>query len=419
MKASRRCSTFGRLLLCAVPALVVGCGLVASESDSESHFLVTCDSTCPGGLSCVCGKCTKPCEADDSCRALASEARCYTPGKRCQGVTTSSCGVGCTDNADCAVLGAAYRCDGGFCGAGASVVSAGTSTDDLISNGSGESGGGGGTGSAGMAPDVASPECCPGVSLTWEGYRVSEDCSFAKAGPSGFDVPACSNGLGACNDPIRLDGADLSAALADSDVQAAIAVPRIAYGWDAVLDGRPRTMLIGSAQVSIWAHDCAELEEPNSACITIPPGVTRLQDLLDTLAFQQLTVGSCAPRASCYQPREMYCNYYYDAYQLACVGGSPENTCATPPDPEANSFTSLEECTTACSNDPCARGYAYDYTTTSEPECVAKTAGGSGWGRCFQKREHACLCACQVSGQSLEECLVRTDGITVACPDLL
>src|SRR3954463_2201570 len=42
----------------------------------ESNFLHTCDDTCEGELSCVCGVCTRTCTSNQACSDLASNAMC-------------------------------------------------------------------------------------------------------------------------------------------------------------------------------------------------------------------------------------------------------------------------------------------------------------------------------------------------------
>ena len=39
------------------------------ESSSATHFLQLCADTCPDGLECICGVCTKACTANAVCSA--------------------------------------------------------------------------------------------------------------------------------------------------------------------------------------------------------------------------------------------------------------------------------------------------------------------------------------------------------------
>ena len=120
--------------------LAWGCGgSLGSKSGGESHFLSYCDDTCPDGLSCIAGVCTRGCVVgEDECGDLHSDAECtdsIEPGE------VATCDVTCTDDGSCESLGANYSCESGQC-RGATQVSDG-------SNGSGgtTNGGGGGDGS--------------------------------------------------------------------------------------------------------------------------------------------------------------------------------------------------------------------------------------------------------------------------------
>lgn len=89
---------------------------------SETHFLIECSETCAAGLDCIGGACTLPCASDDVCAGWSSEAVCVAqPGAPELGV----CDVQCSVAADCASLGAGYRCAAGAC---RSVPSVGTNS---------------------------------------------------------------------------------------------------------------------------------------------------------------------------------------------------------------------------------------------------------------------------------------------------
>ena len=79
--------------------------------NSETHFLRSCSGTCDGGLTCLCGVCTRACDAANTCSPLASAAQCMA----CEGVSASVCDVTCQGNAECSALGAGFRCLGGRC----------------------------------------------------------------------------------------------------------------------------------------------------------------------------------------------------------------------------------------------------------------------------------------------------------------
>jgi hypothetical protein len=93
------------------------------DNGSETNFLQRCDAdvTCGRGLSCLCGTCTKTCDETSACEMLGSAAACAPVASRpadpsCPASAVRAfCDVACVDDAECAGLGNAYRCDRGFC----------------------------------------------------------------------------------------------------------------------------------------------------------------------------------------------------------------------------------------------------------------------------------------------------------------
>ena len=83
------------------------------EFESETHFLTYCTTSCGGGLECVCGVCTLPCDSNgDSCSSLASGAACVPVSSGCSGATLS-CDMTCQSDEQCDSLGSGARCDDG------------------------------------------------------------------------------------------------------------------------------------------------------------------------------------------------------------------------------------------------------------------------------------------------------------------
>jgi hypothetical protein len=101
--------------LAAVALWLGACGGIVGKptAGGESHFLRHCFEGC-GSLECVSDICTRSCLVDrSSCADLSSQARCTNtsiePGE------IAVCDLSCSQAADCAVLGEAFACDGGFC----------------------------------------------------------------------------------------------------------------------------------------------------------------------------------------------------------------------------------------------------------------------------------------------------------------
>jgi len=128
-----------RLLAFGLVALLCACAKSSDPAQgSQTHFLVECESSCPSPLECVCGVCTTPCDDNDACAMLSSEAQCLAPanGSAC-GSTETVCDVECNSDDDCEPIGDALSCEDGRCRGLMSVAGEG---------GVGGTGGTGGTG---------------------------------------------------------------------------------------------------------------------------------------------------------------------------------------------------------------------------------------------------------------------------------
>jgi polyhydroxybutyrate depolymerase len=91
------------------------------QTASETNFLSRCDTSCADELSCVCGVCTRACSVTDECASLAAGAECVaaaarTPEAACFADESAAfCDLACSGDGDCGVLGAAFRCQSGYC----------------------------------------------------------------------------------------------------------------------------------------------------------------------------------------------------------------------------------------------------------------------------------------------------------------
>jgi hypothetical protein len=116
-------------LLLSVIFLVFSCGRESSEpTGGETHFLAHCaagSASCGSGLSCLCGVCTRPCDARAACESLPDAACVSSASSESCGATepTGHCEVACIGDDDCAVLSSAHRCEAGVCRAGAAATS--------------------------------------------------------------------------------------------------------------------------------------------------------------------------------------------------------------------------------------------------------------------------------------------------------
>ncbi len=175
-------------------ALAVACGDEGPQTEGETHFLRTCDSTCAKGLSCICGACTKPCEAESACVSLAEDATCEATPAACGSGTANACDMACTASAECKVLGAAYVCANGRCRVAPNAVG-----DGGRGGGSGQSGGRGGqSGGAGSA----------GSSAGGSGGGSEADAGVAGSGGAGGVGDAGEGGTGGAGDGGTSDSCD-------------------------------------------------------------------------------------------------------------------------------------------------------------------------------------------------------------------
>lgn len=97
--------------------LLAGCGARvesdANPASSQTHWLQGCASAADcGGLECLCGMCTKPCEDGAGCSAFGADSVCTSLGDSCERQAQSACSKACEENDDC---GDAQECAGGAC----------------------------------------------------------------------------------------------------------------------------------------------------------------------------------------------------------------------------------------------------------------------------------------------------------------
>jgi hypothetical protein len=163
---------------CSLPSLLlvallgIGCKSGPTEgTDSETHFLKSCDGSCSAGLECLCGVCTRSCAKSSSCSSLRSEASCEDS---CSAEPDSKiCDVTCKGDKDCSNLGGSFRCSDGRCRESGNAGTAGA-------------GGGQGTATAGSSADLNSAGSNAGTGGTESTNSAAG--SQAAGAPS---TPAC------------------------------------------------------------------------------------------------------------------------------------------------------------------------------------------------------------------------------------
>lgn len=122
---SRRQRRSGRSFFGAI-LLALACESAAPPTGGETHFLRWCGpegAECGPGLLCLCGVCTRACSEQDACGAFP-DAACVPIGSMSacgEEQEPGVCDVPCANDADCAVLSPAHRCESGACRASASL----------------------------------------------------------------------------------------------------------------------------------------------------------------------------------------------------------------------------------------------------------------------------------------------------------
>jgi hypothetical protein len=200
--------------------------------------------------------------------------------------------------------------DGGTAGIGGATASGGTGGAAGSGAGSGGVGGGGGSAGAGGTGIVSDSGTCGCVTghvgwgmdgglVVYQETNALEICSvFSHQRMSrapGPPVLFCEQDIGAC--PAGVSAGDVTRAIANADVQAAIAAAPVLYGEDPrAYDGQVLRIQIGSAVIEVGVP-CRV-----AGCRPIPAGVQSLGTLLQTLTREQLAREPCKsifPPAPC------------------------------------------------------------------------------------------------------------------------
>lgn len=176
---------FDRIAAVSFLALAAACSDGSDPRvETETHFLVTCEGACEGGLECICGVCTKACASESSCDGLADTASCVATPSACGSDVETACDLQCSELDDCDALGARYACVAGRCrelaaDAGVMGGSGGTGTGGAgVSGTGGRSGeGGAGQGSGGVSGASATDAGADAGNVEGDAGVSSTDCN--------------------------------------------------------------------------------------------------------------------------------------------------------------------------------------------------------------------------------------------------
>lgn len=118
-------------------------------------------------------------------------------------------------------------------------------------------------------------------------FHYTRDFFRQDAGPL-----SCDPAMPACGDAAKVDVRDVEAAIAHSDVQAALAMTTVpTYGNRAVADGPNFNFMRADGRGFNAGLAC---DTPSTTCTPIPPGVGTLVQLLRDLIRQQRMDPACA-----------------------------------------------------------------------------------------------------------------------------
>lgn len=271
-----------------------------TKSETETHFLQSCEGACEDGLSCICGVCTEECASDGACEALAAGASCATTAPSCAGAVESTCDVECTRAADCNALEGAFECRQGRCrataegesGQGGAGGSGGAGEDGGAGQGgsggqgsggqsAGSSGGAGNdaaidTGGVGGAPDGGIEDtdcdevgelCCPGKSQDEPDYCVGP---MVECGMAGRCQSNCACALPVYIPVCGVDGNTYSAACGTECITV-----EIACDGECPCGGSYCTVACSGARPTQEQIDACEAITDSSACVSSIPSACR------------------------------------------------------------------------------------------------------------------------------------------------
>ncbi|MBN1607632.1 MAG: hypothetical protein JW940_13425 [Polyangiaceae bacterium] len=186
-------------------------GTAGSGTDSNTHWLKRCSNKedC-GGLECLCGVCTKPCDSSSPCSGFDGPAVCESLSSCADGSAVSVCTAECSRDAECTALGANLTCVDGHCdsttstdlGQAGSAGVENTSTSGGRPSGGASSGGTGGSSMVAAAGSGAAPSASGGAqggggALASGGAPAATGGNDGRSGSGGSgNAPATSGGTG-------------------------------------------------------------------------------------------------------------------------------------------------------------------------------------------------------------------------------
>lgn len=201
--------------------------------------------------------------------------------------------------------------------------------------------------------------CCVGSDLEW-GYvggdvlgrhppssRITACDEFSGPFPA-ESQQVCANQLPACGAEAEVDPEIVREAIADDDVQAALAQAPVLFGLDLrPVDGPIFQILIDGQQILV-GEACGD--EPE--CAPTPAGVQALVEALRATSAQQATAEMC-PYDPCTLPAEPgFCDAAFSRYFFNATLGRCEEFTYGGCDGNENNFETHTECFAACGGDP-------------------------------------------------------------------
>lgn len=275
-KAARFLRSLSALLLSALLAAVACSDAQGSDINGETHFLKLCQddaAACGSGLACLCGVCTRACEASSDCSAFPA-AECVTPTApaspaACGSEPVSRCDVRCDADSDCRVLTSAHRCEAGFCRAPSN--SGGTA-----GSGAGGSGGSAGAGAGGDSAGAAGGDACARGETAGNQVVVLGDTFMALTHQvtAGIEELARAAGVLPAGERYRDESSSMNNGLAAGGILDQYA--------GAFADAPVAVVIMNGGGADVLGASCDE--PPSAACPAIDAAATAVRELFARMA---------------------------------------------------------------------------------------------------------------------------------------
>jgi hypothetical protein len=278
------------LALAALFAAVACSDTQAGDINGETHFLKLCQTdgaACGDGLSCLCGVCTRVCDASSDC-AAHPRAECVEPLSCTAEEPVWRCDVRCGNDADCSFLSRSHRCQAGFCrapsgfggtaGIGGSGAAAGSGGASAGRGGTAGGGSGGTAGAGGESAGAGGDAACASGEVAGNQVVVLGDTFMAQTHQitAGIEDLARAAGALAAGQRYRDGSSSVNNGLAAGDHGILNQYER------ALADAPAQVVIMNGGGADVLAGFCEE--PPRQPCTAIDVVATAARELFARMA---------------------------------------------------------------------------------------------------------------------------------------